>query len=90
VILVALAVERRRRDRSRSHSGSNCSLHIAVGEMEMTRVRDSTTGNNVKTGTLPVYISLRPRQSSYAMAEPTNVFLCRRRDLHIEAAPRAG
>jgi hypothetical protein len=29
----------------------------------------------VKTGTLPVYISLRPRQSSYAMAEPTNCFL---------------
>lgn len=74
MVLCALTVERSRRNRSRCHSGSNCSLHIAVGEMEMTRGRDSTTGNNVKTGALPVYISLRPRQSSYAMAEPTNVF----------------
>jgi hypothetical protein len=38
---------------------------------------------------LTFYISIRSSQSSYAMAEPRHVFLCRRRDLHIEAAPRA-
>lgn len=90
MIVRALVVERGRCRCSRCYGDSNGGLHVVASGTETTRARDRLW-NQGEDRELSALISLRPSQSSYAMmAGPRNVFWCRRRDLHIEAAPRAG